>query len=132
MNPRYLTVARRASHRCEYCRAPEAVFNFPFEVEHILPTSKGGASESDNLALACRSCNLFKSDYIAHRSQQSQQASLLFHPRQHRWETHFRVLTSGILEAMTPEALATLELLRLNSSNQIVARLMWIRLGLFP
>ena len=39
MNPRYAPVAERAGHRCEYCRAPEAIFNFPFEVEHIVPTS---------------------------------------------------------------------------------------------
>jgi len=30
MNPHYARVAQRAGHRCEYCRAPEAVFNFPF------------------------------------------------------------------------------------------------------
>lgn len=35
MNPHYPLVARRAGHRCEYCRAPEAVFNFPFEVERL-------------------------------------------------------------------------------------------------
>lgn len=28
MNPRYPAVAQRAAHRCEYCLAPEAVFNF--------------------------------------------------------------------------------------------------------
>ena len=36
MNPRYSAVAERAGHRCEYCGAPEVVFNFPFEVEHII------------------------------------------------------------------------------------------------
>jgi hypothetical protein len=44
MNPHYRVVAQRAGHRCEYCRAPEAVFNFPFEVEHICeskPAAKG-------------------------------------------------------------------------------------------
>jgi hypothetical protein len=34
MNPLYARVAARAGDRCEYCHAPEAVFNFPFEVEH--------------------------------------------------------------------------------------------------
>ncbi|MDD1414047.1 hypothetical protein MEN41_05055 [Dolichospermum sp. ST_con] len=37
MNPFYHLVADRAFHRCEYCHAPELVFNFPFEVEHIIP-----------------------------------------------------------------------------------------------
>jgi hypothetical protein len=36
MNPRYVQVALRAEHRCEYCHAPEVVFNFPFEVEHVI------------------------------------------------------------------------------------------------
>lgn len=36
MNLHYTLVGRRAGHRCEYCHAPEAVFNFPFEVESPL------------------------------------------------------------------------------------------------
>lgn len=55
MNPLYLQVAERANHRCEYCHAPEVVFNFPFEVEHIIPIAKRGKTDLDNLALACRS-----------------------------------------------------------------------------
>ena len=37
MNPYYLEVALRANERCEYCKAPETVSNFLFEVEHIIP-----------------------------------------------------------------------------------------------
>ncbi|MBC7854323.1 MAG: HNH endonuclease [Pirellulaceae bacterium] len=65
MNAAYAAVARRAEHRCEYCHAPEVVFNFPLEVEHIVPPQRGGSGELDNLALACRACNLFKSDKIS-------------------------------------------------------------------
>jgi hypothetical protein len=46
-------VAERAGHRCEYCGAPEAVFNFPFEVEHIIPPAQGGTDDASNRALAC-------------------------------------------------------------------------------
>jgi molybdenum cofactor biosynthesis enzyme MoaA len=28
MNPYYNLVADRANHRCEYCHAPELIFNF--------------------------------------------------------------------------------------------------------
>lgn len=38
MNPNYTSVANRANHCCEYCRAPEIIFNFAFEVEHIRPS----------------------------------------------------------------------------------------------
>ncbi|CDH47543.1 HNH endonuclease [Candidatus Contendibacter odensensis] len=58
MNPAYPQVSARADHRCEYCHAPELIFNFPFEVEHIIPLVQGGRDTDDNLALACRSCNL--------------------------------------------------------------------------
>ena len=50
MNPLYPVVAARADHRCEYCRAPEAIFNLRFEVEHILPTSREGRDEVSNCA----------------------------------------------------------------------------------
>ncbi|MGG6267424.1 HNH endonuclease [Leptolyngbya sp. AN03gr2] len=44
MNPFYSRVADQAGHCCEYCHAPEVVFNFPFEVEHIMPLSKQGTN----------------------------------------------------------------------------------------
>jgi hypothetical protein len=40
MNKHYAEVANRAGHRREYCRAPEIILNLPFEVEHIVPTSR--------------------------------------------------------------------------------------------
>ena len=60
MNPRYPAVSHQAVHRCEYCHAPEAIFNLPFEVEHVIPISRDGTDGETNLALACRSCNLHK------------------------------------------------------------------------
>lgn len=50
MNQHYTAVALRAGHRCEYCHAPEVIFNFPFEVEHIIPISHDGPDHKDNLA----------------------------------------------------------------------------------
>ncbi len=38
MNPLYFFVAERAHHRCEYCHAPESIFNAVLEVEHITPS----------------------------------------------------------------------------------------------
>ncbi len=48
MNPNYAFVAKRAGHICEYCHAPEAVFNLRFEVEHIKPLSRGGNNSEEN------------------------------------------------------------------------------------
>lgn len=64
MNPHYAEVAQRAAHRCEFCRAPEAIFNLPFEVEHVIPLSREGLDDAANLALACRACNLHKADHL--------------------------------------------------------------------
>lgn len=91
MNPHYPLVARRARHRCEYGRAPEAVFNFPFEVEHIVPTSHGGSDDETNLCLACRACNVRKSDRLLALDEISGEEVPLFHPREQRWDEHFRI-----------------------------------------
>ncbi len=57
MNPHYSGVAERAAHRCEYGQAPEAIFNFPFEVEPIVPPRRGGSADDSNRALSCRCGN---------------------------------------------------------------------------
>ncbi|MGI8788545.1 MAG: HNH endonuclease [Pyrinomonadaceae bacterium] len=64
MNIFYSKVAERAEKICEYCHAPEIASNFSFEVEHIVPLLRKGNIELENLALACRSCNIFKSYYL--------------------------------------------------------------------
>ena len=133
MNPRYPAVARRANHRCEYCRAPEAVFNFPFEVEHIVPTSHGGDDEELNLALTCRSCNLHKSNYLTGPDGVTGTEVALFNPRTDRWAEHFEWdLDRGEIRGLTATGRATVERLRLNDPVQIAARLLWIRLRVFP
>ena len=81
MNPLLPFVALRALNRCEYCRAPGAAFNFSLEVEHILPAASGGASAPDNLALACRACNAFKSARQTGTDPEAGQSVPLFHPR---------------------------------------------------
>jgi 5-methylcytosine-specific restriction endonuclease McrA len=91
MNRHYAGVAERAGHRCEYCHAPEAIFNLPFEVEHIVPTSQDGPDDEFNQALACRACNLYKSDQQSGIDQTTREVVGLFHPRRDRWDEHFRV-----------------------------------------
>jgi len=133
MNPLYPMVASRAGNRCEYCRAPEAVFNFPFEVEHITPTSLGGADVESNLALACRACNLRKSNHLRGTDAQSGEEVRLFHPREDAWKEHFSAdAETGEIVGITSIGRATVVLLEMNSDVQRAARRHWIRLGLFP
>jgi 5-methylcytosine-specific restriction endonuclease McrA len=47
--------------QCAYCGKR----NIPFEVEHIIPKSRGGSNRISNLTLACRDCNQRKSNQTA-------------------------------------------------------------------
>lgn len=137
MNPHYPAVAQRAQHRCEYCLAPEVIFNFRFEVEHITPPSKAGKDKLPNLALACRSCNLFKASHEEfidpELAPNTKQLISLFNPRIDVWQEHFEIdqLTAEII-GLTPNGRATIACLRLNSPAQKIARTQWVQLGIYP
>jgi 5-methylcytosine-specific restriction endonuclease McrA len=47
--------------KCAYCGETDV----PLEVEHIIPTSRGGTDRVSNLTLSCRNCNLEKGDKTA-------------------------------------------------------------------
>jgi hypothetical protein len=129
----YAGVAHRAAHRCEYCRAPEAIFNFPFEVEHVVPISRAGTNDEENLALACRACNLHKADSITAVDRLTQTATPLFHPRRDRWDDHFAVdLETSVIYGRTAVGRVTIICLQMNAPLQLAARQIWHRLGLFP
>jgi hypothetical protein len=133
VNPHYVRVAARAGHRCEYCRAPEVVFNFPFEVEHIVPPMHGGTDVDDNLALSCRACNVRKGAQVRHVDPVTRSTVRFFDPRRDRWEDHFRVdVGAGVIEGMTAMGRATVARMAMNTDAQVEARRLWIRLGLFP
>ena len=134
MNPNYPLVAERAGHRCEYCHAPEAIFNVPFEVDHIVPLAKGGLEESANWALACRAYNLRKSDAVDGSDPLTNQRAPLFNPREQIWGNHFEVHDEPPfrLQGKTSTGRATIEQLQMNTPLQLMARAQWGALGLFP
>jgi hypothetical protein len=61
-----------------------------FHVEHVVPRSRGGHSQLDNLAWACPSCNLRKANRIEVIDPDTGLQVLLFHPRVDDWQVHFR------------------------------------------
>lgn len=87
----YSEVAQHARHRCEYCRAPESIFNLEFEVEHVVPRARGGPDEAPNLALSCRSCNLHKGTAYSARDPMTSELVRLFDPRADAWGEHFQL-----------------------------------------
>ncbi len=46
-------ITAQARRRCGYCLTREQVVGAPMEIEHIIPEALGGATEEDNLWLAC-------------------------------------------------------------------------------
>lgn len=49
-------VMRRDSHTCVYCGDTSG----PFDCDHIIPISRGGTTDAENLVCACSSCNRSK------------------------------------------------------------------------
>jgi HNH endonuclease len=99
----YAALARGANHQCEYCLAPEEFFNSSFEVEHLVPSGRGGGNDIDNLALACRDCN------------GSKLARLVF-----------RLADDGVeIAGKTAVGRATAVHLHMNSAKAVEARTLW-------
>ena len=65
--PLYLTHLRAYirelwSHRCAYCGKAAWESRTHFELDHVVPRSKGGPTNVGNLVWACRPCNQAKAD----------------------------------------------------------------------
>lgn len=129
----YSQVAARAGHRCEYCRAPEEFHSIEFEVEHVYPRARGGDDALDNLALACRSCNVRKLQ-ATHATDPTTGVSVsLFNPRRDLWEDHFIFIAeTREIVGRTPGGRATVRRLDLNRPQLLRARLLWSALGWLP
>ena len=123
----YADVAARARNRCEYCRAPEWVFNFEFEVDHIVATARGGTDDLSNLALACRSCNLRKGITERARDPVTGELVMLFDPHKHEWGEHFQLdVSRSRIEGLTAIGRATAARLGMNRAAAIGARRLWV------
>jgi len=54
-------ILEKFQHRCAYCGRGETIF----ELDHVLPRSRGGSSRVSNLALSCHACNVAKGNQTA-------------------------------------------------------------------
>jgi hypothetical protein len=126
-------VKERAQGFCEYCLADSKFADSPFDIEHIIPQSEGGQSVSENLALACHGCNLFKSNKTEVFDSASDKNVRLFHPRTDVWEDHF-VWTSDFtkLVGLTAIGRATIYALKLNREGLVNQRKMLHKYGIHP
>jgi hypothetical protein len=117
-------VEARADDRCEYCRRYQELLGETFfEAEHIFPRGRGGLTVPDNLAFACRRCNLLKGDAIEAFNRRTGRLAPLFNPRRDRWDDHFRRSRDGLrIYGRTVTGRVTVERLRFNTPAEQRAR----------
>jgi HNH endonuclease len=116
-------VFERAKGICEYCYSQAKFSLNNFEIEHIVPVSLGGATIADNLALACPSCNSYKSNKIEAIDPISNQVAPLFHPRQMQWSRHFTWSNDTTrMIGESPTGRATVTLLQTNREGVVNLR----------
>jgi hypothetical protein len=126
-------VRAQAGNRCGYCLARQEYVPWLLEIEHIVPVSKGGTDDEENLWLACRSCNLFKSDQTHARDPLTGRRMRLFNPRKQRWKRHFRWSENGLfIVGRTACGRATIVALNLNNLVAVTVRRNWIAAGWHP
>lgn len=82
-------VDERAQNCCEYCLMPEMVVLFVHQVDHIIAEKHGGATDADNLALACVICNKYKGSDIASIAVETNEVVRLYHPCRDVWRETF-------------------------------------------
>ncbi len=124
-------VRQRAGGRCEYCRLPERVCFFSFEIDHVIPRRHGGATTLENLALACYYCNNAKGVNLGGIDPDSGKVVRLFNPRRDNWKRHFR-WDAARLVGRTQTARATIAVLEINSPEAVELREALLDEGLFP
>ena len=108
----------RANHQCEYCLSPEKNSSIRHTIDHIRAVKHEGATEVDNLALACIVCNRNKGSDIATFDPETQQLVRLFNPRQDIWADHFK-LDGARIEGLTPIGRGTVHLMQFNHATRV-------------
>jgi hypothetical protein len=124
-------VEDRAAGRCEYCHMHQSLQGATFHVEHIIPRSRGGTSDLQNLAWCCPSCNLHKSDRQAAPDPISGELCPLFSPRNDLWNEHFRWEGYRLL-GRTVVGRTTVAALDLNHPRRLLIRQAEEIFSLFP
>ncbi len=115
-------VYERAEAACEYCLTPEAVSFALHQIDHIIAEKHAGATEPDNLALACVLCNKYKGSDIASVDPETGKIVALFNPRRDLWNEHFNLLENGRIKQLTDTGRATSQILQFNIPERISER----------
>ncbi|MEM7129889.1 MAG: HNH endonuclease [Chloroflexota bacterium] len=126
-------IRQQAYNRCGYCLTQQQYLPWKLEIEHIIPQSKGGSDAEDNLWLACRSCNLYKSNQIDAVDPLTGKRYLLFNPREQVWWHHFQWSNEGtMIVGLTPCGRASVIALNMNNLVAVTVRRNWVAAGWHP
>ena len=126
-------VELRAHGCCEYCKMLHDFSPDTFNMEHIISLFEGGTNELINLAFSCGGCNNRKGLKIRAIDPATGAIVYLFNPRTHKWKDHFQWQDNfTIVEGITPQGRATVELLQLNRKGLVNLRKALIAYGVFP
>jgi len=102
-------------------------------VDHVIPESKGGLTEFDNLCFSCRRCNEFKGCTLTAKVPLSKRIAPLYHPRRQNWNEHFAWDETGVLiTGLTDIGRATIIALNMNDPIIVAARRRWVSVGWHP
>ncbi|MDZ7364142.1 MAG: HNH endonuclease [candidate division KSB1 bacterium] len=91
-------VIKRAEGRCEYCQSMADYATETFAVEYVMPVSRGGTSELDNLALSCSGCNGHKYNKTEALDPADGKLVPLFNPRQQKWKSFSKTLRKSLVQ----------------------------------
>jgi HNH endonuclease len=125
---------RAAVRDCSgYCLSPQHLVLGWLEIEHIIPTARGGSDDEENVWLACRFCNTFKGDQTHGVNPATGRRVRLFNPRRQKWSDHFSWSADGTeVMGKTPCGEATVVALQLNNPLAVVVRSHWVKAGWHP
>ena len=87
-------------YKCKYC-GMTSPHKKDFQIDHIVPMSKGGLSVLNNLQLLCRKCNWVKSDHEDDLPLASREISNDFMPHVTLSGTHLRVSLGDLTKTFT-------------------------------
>jgi 5-methylcytosine-specific restriction endonuclease McrA len=126
-------VIDRAQDRCEYCQCRSDYATETYAADHVIPVSRGGSDEVNNLALACSGCNGRKYNKQEVVDPATGEMVPLFNPRLQRWEDHFawsKDYTQII--GLTAIGRATTAALQMNRQSVVNIRKAMFVMGLHP
>ena len=132
-NENRMKVREQYNFRCGYCGVREIDVGSALEIDHFQPTSQRGSDELDNLVYACPACNRYKAVQQTAVDPLTNQTVSLFHPQQQRWLDHF-VWNEDATQIVGTTAIgrATVEALKMNRSQLLRVRRMWVKMGEHP